>query len=318
MLRTLVLAFSALWLSAQVQASEISPLVEAEWLDQHLNDKNLVVLDVRSSIDDGGDRQSFEAARIPGSRYSSYTDDGWREERDDVAGLLPEIEPLQELIGSLGIDNDTTVVIVPAGTGPTDFGSAARVYWTFKILGHDEVAILDGGFAGWQQQGFDVASGPVPATEAKQFHTTLREELIATTEQVEQARQSQTQLVDARPSDYFTGETISPAVRTAGSIPGARSLPHHSHFGDRAGAYYLDKEGLSSRINTAELDRNARTITFCNTGHWAATDWFVLSEVAGFDNVAMYDGSMAAWTISDSRPVQLARRGLERLQEALD
>nr|WP_255775086.1 rhodanese-like domain-containing protein [Halomonas alkalisoli] len=66
------------------------------------------------------------------------------------------------------------------------------------------------------------------------------------------------------------------------------------------------------------MDRNARTITFCNTGHWAATDWFVLSEVAGFDNVAMYDGSMAAWTISDSRPVQLARRGLERLQEALD
>ncbi|MBZ0329010.1 sulfurtransferase [Halomonas sp. ANAO-440] len=318
MLRALVLALSALWLSAQVQASEISPLVEAEWLDQHLNDENLVVLDVRSSIDGGGDRQSFEAARIPGSRYSSYTDDGWREERDDVAGLLPEIEPLQELIGSLGIDNDTTVVIVPAGTGPTDFGSAARVYWTFKILGHDEVAILDGGFAGWQQQGFDVASGPVPATEAKQFHATLREELIATTEQVEQARQSQTQLVDARPSDYFTGETISPAVRTAGTIPGARSLPHHSNFGDRAGAYYLDREGLSSRINTAELDRNARTITFCNTGHWAATDWFVLSEVAGFDNVAMYDGSMAAWTISDSRPVQLARRGLERLQEALD
>ncbi|RDB43970.1 sulfurtransferase [Halomonas sp. DQ26W] len=318
MLRTLVLAVSALWLSAQVQAADISPLVEAKWLDKHLNDENQVVLDVRSSIDDGGDRDSFEAARIPGSRYSSYIEDGWREARDDVAGLLPAIEPLQELIGSLGIDNDTTVVIVPAGTGPTDFGSAARIYWTFKTLGHDEVAILDGGFAGWQQQGFDTASGPVSAAEPKRFQASLREELIATTEQVEQARQTQTQLVDARPSDYFTGETVSPAVRTAGTIPGARNLPHQSHFGDRAGAYYLDKEGLASRINTAELDRNARTITFCNTGHWAATDWFVLSEVAGFDNVSMYDGSMAAWTISDSRPVQLARRGLERLQEALD
>ncbi|EWH02487.1 sulfurtransferase [Halomonas sp. BC04] len=318
MLRTLVLAVSALWLSAQVQASDMSPLVEAEWLDRHLDDDNLVVLDVRSSIDDGGDRDSFEAARIPGSRYSSYTDDGWREARDDVAGLLPAIEPLSELIGSLGIDNDSMVVIVPAGTGPTDFGSAARVYWTFKILGHDEIAILDGGFAGWQQQGFDVASGPISDVEPRTFEASLREELVATTEQVEQARQDQAQLVDARPSDYFIGETTSPAVLAPGTIPGARNLPHHTHFSDSAGAYFLDKEGLASRINSAELDRNARTITFCNTGHWAATDWFVLSEVAGFDNVAMYDGSMAAWTVSESRPVQLARRGLERLQEALD
>lgn len=150
---------------------------------------------------------------------------------------------------------------------------STRGRWTFKILGHDEVAILDGGFAGWQQQGFDVASGAVADVEPKTFEVSLREELLATTEQVEQARQDQAQLVDARPSDYFVGESVSPAVRDAGTIPGARSLPHHR---------------------------------------------FVLSEIAGFDNVAMYDGSMAAWTVSESRPVQLARRGLERLQEALD
>lgn len=310
---TLVLAASALWFSAQVQAAAPPALIEAEWLDRHLDDAELVLLDVRSAIDEGGDRESFEAARIPGSRYSNYTEDGWRETREDVEGLLPSIEPLEELIGSLGIGNDDTVVIIPAGTGPTDFGSAARVYWTFKVLGHDAVTILNGGFAGWQQQGLETESGPVSSHEPKTFQANPREALIATTDQVEQARQSQAQLVDARPSDYFTGETVSPAVRAAGTIPGARNLPHHSHLGDRAGAYYLDTEGLSSRINTVELDRNAQTITFCNTGHWAATDWFVLSEVAGFNNVAMYDGSMAEWTLSDSRPVQLVKQGLERL-----
>ncbi|APX93894.1 sulfurtransferase [Halomonas sp. 1513] len=313
MFRTLILTLATLWFSAQVHASGLSPLVDADWLEQHLADDDLVVLDVRSDIDGGGGHEAFEAAHIPGSRHTRYGEDGWRESRNDVAGLMPAVEELEQLIGELGISNDNRVVIAPAGTGPTDFGTAARIYWTFKILGHDQVAILDGGFAGWQQQDREVASGPTPSVEAATFSAELREELIATTEQVEEARQRQTQLVDARPSDYFTGETTSPAVREAGTIPGARNLPHQSHMNDRNGAYYLDTDGLDARINAAELNRDERTIAFCNTGHWAATDWFVLSEIAGFDDVAMYDGSMAAWTISESRPVQLARRGLELL-----
>ncbi|MBD3895844.1 sulfurtransferase [Halomonas sp. ML-15] len=311
MLRILTLSLATLWFSTQLYASDMTPLIDAEWLDRHLDEDNLVVLDVRSDIDGGGGRDAFEAAQIPGSLHTRYGEDGWRESRNDVAGLMPAVEELEQLIGELGIDNDNRVVIVPAGTGPTDFGTAARIYWTFKILGHDQVAILDGGFAGWQQQGFEVVSGPTPSLEPATFRAELREALIATTEQVEEARQHQTQLVDARPADYFTGETTSPAVRLAGTIPDARNLPHQSHLNDRNGAFYLDTAGLDARINAAELSRDERTIAFCNTGHWAATDWFVLSEIAGFDNVAMYDGSMAAWTIGESRPVQLARRGLE-------
>lgn len=308
----------ALSLSTQAFANELSPLVDAEWLNNHRGQDDLVILDVRSAIDNGGDAESFREARIPGSRYSSYTDAGWRETRDSVAGLMPAVSELEALIGGLGIDNESDVVIVPAGTGPTDFGSAARVYWTLKTLGHDDVAILNGGFADWQQQGFEVASGEPDGYNAAEFDATLREELIASTEAVEAARKGQTQLVDARPGDYFAGETRSPAARVAGTIPGARSLPHQSHLNAQNGAYYLDVDGLQSRINAAELDSNERTVAFCNTGHWAATDWFVLSEVAGFDNIAMYDGSMAAWTISDSRPVQLARDGIQQVKDLLN
>ncbi|AJY49715.1 MULTISPECIES: sulfurtransferase [Halomonadaceae] len=310
--------FSAQALALEEMPLEITPLVDAQWLNEHLDQEELVVVDVRSSIDEGGDAESFAEARIPGSRYSSYTDDGWRETRDSVAGLMPEVSDLETLIGDLGIDNDSAVVIVPAGTGATDFGSAARVYWTLKVLGHEDVAILNGGFAGWEQQGFDVASGEPESYDAAEFDATLREELIASTEDVEAARESQAQLVDARPADYFSGDNQSPAARVAGTIPGARSLPHQSHLNDQNGAYYLDVDGLQSRINAVELDSNERTIAFCNTGHWAATDWFVLSEVAEFDNIAMYDGSMAAWTISDSRPVQLAREGIKQVKELLN
>lgn len=302
----------------QAQALEMPPLVDAQWLDTHKEQSSLVILDVRSSIDNGGDEDSFREARIPGSRYTSYTDDGWRENRDSVAGLMPEVDDLEALIGSLGISNDSDVVIVPAGTGPTDFGSAARIYWTLKVLDHDDVSILNGGFAGWQQQGYDVATGDPDAFDSTNFEASLREQLVASTEEVEAAREEQAQLVDARPSDYFYGENKSPAARVAGTIPGARSLPHQSHLNVQNGAYYLDVDGLQSRINGADLDSRERTIAFCNTGHWAATDWFVLSEVAGFENIAMYDGSMAAWTISDSRPVQLAREGIKQVRELLN
>ncbi|HAR08753.1 MAG TPA: sulfurtransferase, partial [Cobetia sp.] len=81
-----------------------------------------------------------------------------------------------------------------------------------------------------------------------------------------------------------------------GTIPGALNLPHQSLLANDGGAWRLDTAQVTSRIQAAELDASAKTVAFCNTGHWAATDWFVLSEIAGFDNVALYDGSMAEWT----------------------
>nr|BBJ02336.1 sulfurtransferase [Marinobacter nauticus] len=293
--------------------ADIQPLVDARWLNENLAREDLVVLDVKSAIDNGGDRSSFEKAHIPGAIYSSYTGDGWRESRNGVAGLLPPVASLERLIGSLGIGNDDTVVIVPAGTGVTDFGSAARVYWTFRVLGHDSVTILNGGFAGWQAAGLEVASGESERRDVVQFDGTLQQDLIASLEEVEAARKSQAQLVDARPSDYFTGETKSPAARAPGTIPGSRSLPHADFLGQQDQAWYLNADVISSKVNQAELDPSARTIAFCNTGHWAATDWFVLSELAGFQEVALYDGSMAEWSQDSNRPLQVAKRGLGKI-----
>ncbi|QOR39796.1 sulfurtransferase [Billgrantia diversa] len=314
----LIVAAGALAIAGSAQAMHPSPLVDAEWLDGQLDSKNLVVLDVRSTIDDGGDRADFEAGRIPDSRYSNYAEDGWREERDGVAGLMPDVDDLAELIGGLGIGNDDTVIVVPAGTGPTDFASATRIYWTFKALGHDEVAILNGGFAGWEQQGFEVAEGPASDSEATDFSASLREELLATTEEVDASRQAGEQLVDARPVGFYRGEEQSPAARVPGTIPGAANLPHHDALVERDGAWYLEPERLTAAIDALELDREAPTVAFCNTGHWASSGWFQLSEVGGFANATMYDGSMAAWTRDDSRPVHLADRGVLTVGELLE
>lgn len=300
---------------AHAQNDNLPPLVDSNWLNANLDRENLVILDVRSGIDNGGDRSSFQNAHIPDSIYSSYTGDGWRESRDGVTGLLPPVRSLERLIGGLGIGNDDTVVVVPAGTGVTDFGSAARVYWTFRVLGHDDVTILNGGFAGWQAAGFDVATGQTERRAFADFSGELQPALLASLEEVRQARDTQSQLVDARPSDYFRGETKSPAARGPGTIPGSRNLPHSDFLGQQNAVWYLNADQIAERVNRAELDAEARTIAFCNTGHWAATDWFVLSELAGFDEVALYDGSMAQWSNDSDRPLQVAKKGLGKLMD---
>jgi thiosulfate/3-mercaptopyruvate sulfurtransferase len=298
---------------AHGSSSGVTPLVDADWLNERLDQDNLVVLDVRSGIDNGGDRSTFENGHIPGAVYSHYVNDGWRESRDGVSGVLPPVRSLERLISSLGIANDDTVVVVPAGTGATDFGSAARVYWTFRVLGHDDVTILNGGFAGWKAAGKPVEQGQGERRDVAQFNGELQQELLATLEEVEAARESQAQLVDARPEDYFRGENQSPAARAPGTIPGANNMPHQSFLSERDQVFYLDEALVSDRVNTAKLDRDARTIAFCNTGHWAATDWFVMSELAGFREVALYDGSMAEWSQDSNRPMQVAKKGLGKL-----
>lgn len=314
MLRVLAFTFLLAALPFSVQAGAFGPLVSVDELaDQHDRD-NVVILDVRSGID-GSDRSDFEAGHIPGAIYASYTEAGWRQERDGVPGTLPEVEALEELIGSLGVDNDTHVVVVPAGVGSTDFGSAARVYWTFKVLGHDSVSILNGGHAAWVEAGHDVDTGWNEPTETT-FSADFRPELIADADGVEEARQAGVQLVDNRPADQFSGREAHPAARAPGTIPGSLNV-EQQHLTHEDTAFLVDGDTIGDLMQQAGVEDNGRTITFCNTGHWAALGWFAMSEVAGYTEVAMYDGSMTDWAQDQNRPLQTERRGLGALVEWL-
>jgi thiosulfate/3-mercaptopyruvate sulfurtransferase len=307
MMRTVLFLFT-LWSAPLVWA--IEPLVNPDWLHERLNDSQVVVLDIRY-VDDFSDHE-FAAAHVPGAIFQSYRS-GWRTTQNGVPGMLPEPEQLAELIGGLGISNSDQVVIVSSGTSSSDFGAAARIYWTFKVLGHTEVGILNGGFAGWQQAGLPTASGAPQPRPTTTFAVDFQPQWIATAEDVTGAEAAGVQLVDARPIDFFFGRQQSPAARVAGTIPGSLSLPEDDLVVANGDAYFLTAERLLALMDEAAVKYDAGgTITFCNTGHWAATDWFALSEIAGLENVAMYDGSMADWTADESRSVQTERRGLGR------
>lgn len=302
----LALVFGAPAVSATAD-DDLQPLVTGQWLHDNLDRDDLVVLDIRNRID-GGNRETFEAGHIPGAVYSSYTDDGWRVKRGDVPGMLPEVADLEELIGGLGIDNDTAVVIVPAGVSSTDFGSATRVYWTFKVLGHDRVSILNGGHKAWIEAGYETEAGWNEPTAAT-FRADFRPELIADADEVEEARRAGVQLVDNRPAPQYEGEEKHPAALAKGTIPGALNLQQQDLVTEGT-AYMINRDTLTELLREIEFDPETEVVTFCNTAHWASLGWFALSEVLGHDNVAMYDGSMTDWTQDDSRPLQTASRGL--------
>ncbi len=283
------------------QADGHRPLVEAWWVQERLGDPNLVVLDVRNAIDGGG-RDAYEAGHIPGAVYSDYINDGWRQPVNDVVGMLPSVEALEDLIGGLGIGNDDHVVVVHAGQSSTDFGSATRIYWTFRTLGHDRVSILDGGMAAWTRESFPLEPGVI-TRPAEVFTAQYTEQFLVTPAEVRQVVADQSQvLLDGRPSAQFRGEAKHGQARVAGTLPGAVNVPH-ARVVVADGSNTVPPEALQALLAEHGVPEDAPVITFCNTGHWASILWFALSEIAGREDVRMFDSSMVGWTRDPNNPV---------------
>jgi thiosulfate/3-mercaptopyruvate sulfurtransferase len=282
------------------------PLVDADWLEANLQTPGLVILDIRNDID-GGSYDAYRDGHIPGAIYSNYLEAGWRTERDGIVGMVPDVASLEVLVGSLGIDNDDHVVIVHGGVNASDFGSAARVYWTFNYLGHDAVSILDGGFRGWAADaGRPVITGnrtPEPTI----FSAQPRLEVLIETAEVEAGLDDTSVLrIDARPAEQYFGLDKAGPARAPGRIPNSLGLDQGLFFTEDGQIRQRDEiaQMLPASVTAGEIDS---VVSYCNTGHWAATNWFVLSEVMGYDNVRLYDASMTGWSLDPSRPLETGK-----------
>jgi thiosulfate/3-mercaptopyruvate sulfurtransferase len=309
--RAIVAAFmtAAAFAAIPALAETTEPLVSVQWLNEHRADPAMVVLDVRSAIDGGG-AEAYLKAHIPGAIHSDYDKAGWRVTRNGVPFMLPAKAALEKLVGETGIDEDSHVVIVPAGVSATDFGAAARIYWTLRVAGHPAVSILDGGFSAWRTAGYPVESGKV-APQPKIFTARLDGSLLAEVEAVE--RNAVATLVDARPVSYFEGKDKAPASKAYGHIPGALNIDSASFY-DPSTNRLRPKAELAAIANQIP---SGPVIAYCNTGHWAATDWFVLSAVLGHPDVRLYDGSMVEWTADAHRPLASSRTRYDDLKKAL-
>ncbi len=302
-MRRIAFVLGVFWLTAG--AAEITPLVDplvdGDWIKANGQRPEVVILDVRNELG-GGSEMAYRQGHVPGAVYSDYLTAGWRGTVDGVPGQLPPVADLEKLIGDLGIDNGKQVIVVAGGESALDMGSATRVYFTFKVLGHDAVAVLDGGYkayaadpanpieSGWNQ--------PAPAIFTAQF----RPELLANKDQVAAALKAGTPLLDHRPPEQFRGAKKHDAAPRSGTIPGARSVPEGELTTE--GGNFVSADRFKELLNTAGVATENEEISFCNTGHWASLGWFVNSEILGNKQARLYDGSMVEWSSDESLPIE--------------
>jgi thiosulfate/3-mercaptopyruvate sulfurtransferase len=292
------LGFAAMGSTVQAERLTDAPLVDAAWLQQHLGNDSLVVLDVRDAVDNV---VPYTVGHIPGSISAPYSSSGWRQELQGVPGQFPGEDVAAKLIGDLGISNDDHVVIVPQGTDASEFGAATRIYWTFKVLGHDAVSILNGGARAWTSANGELTA-EATTLQPTTFNAQFRQDLLASTADVQAALADGTALIDGRPAAQYRGEAKSPVVRVAGTIPGSVNLENGLLY-SADNASFANADVVAQFASGLGVDADEKNIVFCNTGHWASIVWFGLSEVQGNKNTRMYDGSMAEWAADESRPV---------------
>lgn len=270
--------------SSAAQAS-VSPIVAPQELEHLRTAPNVRIIDIRPA-------DLYAKNHIPGALSAPYA--AWRGPANNP-GQLPELTELAKLVQRLGLDEHTHAVVVSTGENTTDFGAAARVYWTMKYLGLEQLSILNGGMQLWRSAKLpeDQAAAQVaPST----YQPVVNPDILATRADIlTQIDNPKARLVDARPTAFFTGQVKAPTAAVPGTIRNAVNIEHSVWF----------KPDSTEIVSAAQAKQIAAerfpelvddTIAFCNTGHWAATDWFALSELAGLPNVRMYPESLADWT----------------------
>lgn len=289
-MKSLSILLAGLAFVAQGYAAQ--PLLSPQELQAKLADPQVRVIDIR-------DAKSFAADHVPGAVNAPYGQ--WRGPASNP-GELPALPKLTALVQSLGLTAATHAVVVSSGANATDFGASARVYWTLKVLGLKELSLLNGGAKAWSDAKLPVSKEAV-AVAASNYQPALDGALIASTQEVARHVQSgDAVLIDARPENFFNGETRAPAAKLPGTLPGAVNVRHDKWFADGSAVFVPEQQARQIAASSA-IDPAKQTVSFCNTGHWAATNWFAMSEVLGQKNVKLYPGSMTEWSRDPNLPM---------------
>ena len=291
-------------LLALAPALAFGPVISATELDGlkgSISRGDIRVLDIRE-LKGSPEAPNYDAGHIPGAVAAPYS--SFRGDKTNPGHPVPE-EKLSAVLSRLGLTPSTKVVITNRGTDATDFGAAARVYWTLKVSGLKDLAILDGGLKSWTSAGYALATDK-PSVVPTKFAVHYDQAAIVDPAEVSKLIASndsvKPRLIDARPVAFFKGDVRHDAATRYGTLPGAQNLSHDQWFVPKTGRL-KSKAEIESVAKAAGLIQDQDTVSFCNTGHWAATNWFILSEVLGQKGAKMFPDSMVAWTKTD-QPLQ--------------
>src|SRR5438034_180049 len=270
-------------------------LVDADWVENHLDDPGVVLVEVDE------DTTAYDGGHIPGAVKLN-----WKTElQDQVRRDFVNRQQFEALLSAKGIGNDDTVVLY----GGNNNWFAAYAYWYFRLYGHRNVKLLDGGRKKWELESREMVTA-VPerprtsyqATEQDSSLRAMRDEVIAAI--------GKRNLVDVRSPDEFTGKLLAPAhlpqeqAQRAGHIPTAKNVPWSKAANDD-GTFKGDEELRGLYQGEAGLDFSRDTIAYCRIGERSAHTWFVLHELLGQPNVKNYDGSWTEYGSLVGVPIEL-------------
>ncbi len=276
-----------------------TPLVSTDWLARHLGEPALVVVDASwylAAMNRSG-RAEYEAGHIPGAVFWDL--DELSDRSSPLPHMLPPLAEVARGLGALGIGNQDRVVVYD---GSATNLSAARAWWTLRLLGHQAVAVLDGGLKRWRAEERPVQSGRA-RWEPKAFRASPRPGLVQDLAGTRAAMESGSAgLLDARSSGRFDGTEPEPrSGLRGGHIPGARSLPFAELTGPEG--VMLPPEEIKHRLAGAGADLARPIILSCGSGVTACVLALGL-ELAGHRDYAVYDGSWSEWGRPEGPPVE--------------
>ena len=273
-------------------------LVTSDWAEQNLDTDGVVFVEVDE------DTTAYDAGHIPGAVKIN-----WKTElQDPVIRDFVDRGAFEKLLSDKGISNDDTVVLY----GGNNNWFAAYAYWYFKLYGHRDVRLLDGGRKKWELDGrtltTDEVSRPATSYTAQEQDTSIRAFRQETVDAI-----GAKNLVDVRSPDEFSGKILAPAhlpqesAQRPGHIPTALNVPW-SKAANEDGTFKSDDE-LRALYSAVGLDESRPTIAYCRIGERSSHTWFVLHELLGYSDVKNYDGSWTEYGSLVGAPIELGSKG---------
>jgi len=269
-------------------------LVDADWVESHLDDAKVVLVEVDE------DTSAYDKNHIKGAVRLDWKKDL----QDPVRRDFVDKEQFEKLLSARGIGNDDTVVLY----GGNNNWFAAYAYWYFKLYGHADVRLLDGGRKKWELDSRELVPD-LPERAATTYSAKDQDRSIRAFRDEVEAAIGQKNLVDVRSPDEFAGRLLAPAhlpqeqAQRKGHIPTASNIPWSQAANDD-GTFKSDDE-LTTLYGDAGVDFDKDTIAYCRIGERSSHTWFVLHEILGQPNVKNYDGSWVEWGSLVGVPITL-------------
>ncbi|MAT95787.1 MAG: sulfurtransferase [Anaerolineaceae bacterium] len=268
-------------------------LIDVETLAKNLDKPDWVIVDCRFSLADTAvGYQNYQQAHIPGAVYAHLDDDlSGPPVTDHGRHPLPTPQRLAQLFSRLGIDEMSQVVAYDDAGGMI----AARLWWMLRYMGHDAVAVLDGGWQTWQAADLPTRSG-IEKNEAAQFSGRPKPKWVVTLNEVA----GQPLLIDSRGPERYRGE-IEPLDPQPGHIPGAQNLPYEKQLDEHG--RFRPAEEMKAELTAVLGDKSGESATFyCGSGVSACVNLLAMAHV-GLGNGRLYVGSWSEWSSDSERPI---------------